>query len=111
VQTFGPSVPENTLVFGVCHLYASFNDTFVVSALAISRVARHTLLYRRHGTAKKKHTIFSTTCVGNKTHRIEKQTRKIGRYLIIHRRCSTSPISLAVKRWCVCLVREKNDFA
>ena len=29
VQTYGPSVPENTLVFGVCHLYASFNDTFV----------------------------------------------------------------------------------
>jgi hypothetical protein len=58
VQTFGPSVPENTLVFGVCHLYASFNDTFVVSALAISRVARHTLLYRRHGTAKKNTRFF-----------------------------------------------------
>jgi len=30
VQTFGPTgLADGQLVFGVCHLYASFNDTFV----------------------------------------------------------------------------------
>lgn len=28
-----PGVGPNELVFGVCHIYASFNDTFVVRAL------------------------------------------------------------------------------
>ena len=27
--TFGPRVPEGTIVFGIAHIYASFNDTFV----------------------------------------------------------------------------------
>ena len=29
VRQLGPVVPEGTLVFGVAHLFASFNDTFV----------------------------------------------------------------------------------
>ena len=40
VVTYGPTVPEGTLVFGVCHLYASFNDPFVVSALSRCRRRR-----------------------------------------------------------------------
>ena len=28
-KNFGPNVPAETLVFGVAHIYASFNDTFV----------------------------------------------------------------------------------
>ncbi|CAN0879479.1 40S ribosomal protein S14-2 [Linum grandiflorum] len=27
--TLGPSVPEGTIVFGVAHIFASFNDTFI----------------------------------------------------------------------------------
>merc|ERR1712038_2137909 len=27
--TYGPRVKDNEFVFGVCHIYASFNDTFV----------------------------------------------------------------------------------
>jgi len=29
VVSFGPNVSADTLVFGVCHIYASWNDTFV----------------------------------------------------------------------------------
>lgn len=29
--TLGPKVPEGENVFGVAHIFASFNDTFVVS--------------------------------------------------------------------------------
>ncbi len=29
--TLGPKVPEGEHVFGVAHIFASFNDTFVVS--------------------------------------------------------------------------------
>ncbi|KAJ9466435.1 40S ribosomal protein S14 [Diplonema papillatum] len=29
VQRIGPNVDSDTLVFGVCHIFASFNDTFV----------------------------------------------------------------------------------
>ncbi len=29
VKKYGPNVPDTELVFGVCHIYASFNDTFV----------------------------------------------------------------------------------
>merc|ERR1712234_18127 len=29
VITLGPQVPEGENVFGVCHIYASYNDTFV----------------------------------------------------------------------------------
>jgi small subunit ribosomal protein S14e len=29
VVTLGPQVAEGELVFGVAHIYASFNDTFV----------------------------------------------------------------------------------
>ena len=29
VQTYGPAVPAGTAVFGIAHIYASFNDTFV----------------------------------------------------------------------------------
>eukprot|EP00993_Chasmostoma_nieuportense_P005032 NODE_5672_length_626_cov_727.446894_g5508_i0.p1 GENE.NODE_5672_length_626_cov_727.446894_g5508_i0~~NODE_5672_length_626_cov_727.446894_g5508_i0.p1 ORF type:complete len:152 (+),score=13.25 NODE_5672_length_626_cov_727.446894_g5508_i0:69-524(+) len=29
VKKFGPNVGPNELVFGVCHIFASFNDTFV----------------------------------------------------------------------------------
>ena len=31
--SFGPVIKEGELVFGVAHVYASFNDTFVVSVL------------------------------------------------------------------------------
>lgn len=30
VVKLGPTVKEGETVFGVCHIYASFNDTFVV---------------------------------------------------------------------------------
>ena len=30
VVKLGPTVKEGEIVFGVCHIYASFNDTFVV---------------------------------------------------------------------------------
>ena len=30
VVSYGPKVAEGELVFGVCHIYASFNDTFIV---------------------------------------------------------------------------------
>lgn len=30
---YGPRVKEGEYVFGVAHIYASFNDTFVVSAI------------------------------------------------------------------------------
>jgi ribosomal protein S11 len=29
--TFGPAVREGEYVFGVAHIFASFNDTFIVS--------------------------------------------------------------------------------
>lgn len=32
VKRFGPNVSATDIVFGVCHIYASFNDTFVVCA-------------------------------------------------------------------------------
>jgi ribosomal protein S11 len=33
-STYGPKVAEGELVFGVAHIFASFNDTFVVSLAA-----------------------------------------------------------------------------
>jgi small subunit ribosomal protein S14e len=38
-STYGPKVAEGELVFGVAHIFASFNDTFVVSL-----AAQHTLI-------------------------------------------------------------------
>ena len=29
VKHYGPNVTSDTITFGVCHIYASFNDTFV----------------------------------------------------------------------------------
>ena len=34
--TLGPSVRDGELIFGVCHIFASFNDTFVVRSPAFS---------------------------------------------------------------------------
>jgi len=31
--TLGPTVREGEFVFGVAHIFASFNDTFIVSAI------------------------------------------------------------------------------
>lgn len=30
-MTLGPAIREGELVFGVAHIFASFNDTFIVS--------------------------------------------------------------------------------
>jgi ribosomal protein S11 len=38
VTTLGPKVAENENVFGVAHIFASFNDTFVVSFASGGRV-------------------------------------------------------------------------
>lgn len=39
---FGPTVAENELVFGVAHIYASFNNTFIhVSDVSGSEVIAH----------------------------------------------------------------------
>ncbi|RZS17156.1 hypothetical protein BHM03_00049270 [Ensete ventricosum] len=35
--TLGPAVREGELVFGVAHIFASFNDTFIVSYNACHR--------------------------------------------------------------------------
>jgi hypothetical protein len=37
--TLGPTVREGEYVFGVAHIFASFNDTFIVSAVYV--VAMH----------------------------------------------------------------------
>jgi hypothetical protein len=34
--TLGPTVREGEFVFGVAHIFASFNDTFIVSAICFS---------------------------------------------------------------------------
>lgn len=34
--TLGPTVREGEYVFGVAHIFASFNDTFIVSVLVAS---------------------------------------------------------------------------
>ena len=31
MTTIGPKISEGEMVFGVAHIFASFNDTFVVS--------------------------------------------------------------------------------
>ena len=38
-QYYGPKVAENELVFGVAHIFSSFNDTFVVK-FSISALSR-----------------------------------------------------------------------
>lgn len=40
--TLGPATREGEQVFGVAHIYASFNDTFIVSD--ITRVLRYLVL-------------------------------------------------------------------
>jgi hypothetical protein len=35
--TLGPTVREGEYVFGVAHIFASFNDTFIVSAIFFPR--------------------------------------------------------------------------
>jgi len=38
--TLGPTVREGESVFGVAHIFASFNDTFIVSAVYVLSVDR-----------------------------------------------------------------------
>jgi len=38
--TLGPTVREGEYVFGVAHIFASFNDTFIVSAVYVLSVDR-----------------------------------------------------------------------
>jgi len=38
--TLGPTVREGEFVFGVAHIFASFNDTFIVSAVYVLSVDR-----------------------------------------------------------------------
>jgi len=38
--TLGPTVREGEYVFGVAHIFASFNDTFIVSAVYVVSVHR-----------------------------------------------------------------------
>jgi hypothetical protein len=38
--TLGPTVREGEYVFGVAHIFASFNDTFIVSAVYVVVVHR-----------------------------------------------------------------------
>jgi hypothetical protein len=43
--TLGPTVREGEFVFGVAHIFASFNDTFIVSAVFFFCVCGWTFLF------------------------------------------------------------------
>jgi small subunit ribosomal protein S14e len=45
-STYGPKVAEGELVFGVAHIFASFNDTFVVSLAALYTIQHITNILR-----------------------------------------------------------------